>query len=132
MMRAGGPAAGAVEPALPPADAGVPLGCPIEELGAQVEPGPVFGESMTQRKEGDETMEQTVDEEHGAGAALGAPFGSQDSEGNDIYPMRMAVEEEEEAAAAARRDETQHEHLRHYHSQREQVAEQVPARRQRH
>ena len=99
---AGGPAAGAVEPALPPAGGGVPLQIPIEEHGPPVGPGPIVDESMTQRAdEGDETMEQTVDEGvHGTGAALGAPVDPDDSE-EDSFLLQAAEEEEEEEVAAA-------------------------------
>ena len=96
---AAGAAAGAgVEPAVPPAGVGVPLGVPIEQIGQ------LLDESMTQREvEGDVTVEmgQTVDDAHGAGFVLGDPVGSQDSEGNDIFMMQAAEEEEAEAEAEA-------------------------------
>ena len=98
MMRAGAAAGAPAEVALPPADVGVPLDRPIEEHGAQIGPEAAADESMTQREEGaDVTMEQSVDEGHGTGTALGAPLGSQgsvDSDGDDLFLMQMAEEEE--------------------------------------
>ena len=118
---AAGAAAGAgIEPALPATGVGVPLEVPIEQIGQLVD------ESMTQPElEGDVTMEQTVDEAHGAGLVLGDPVGSQDSESNDISLLQAAEEEEAEAEARAKQaaDEA---------ALQQQQQQRPPPRRRRH